>query len=50
VCDTPSALKKLDLTQLFKTFPATHKIQVQLIAPSGQQGIEATPEKATLKF
>jgi len=49
-CDTPSALKKLDLTQLFKTFPATHKIQVQLIAPSGQQGVEATPENATLKF
>jgi hypothetical protein len=50
VCDTPSALKKLDLTQIFKTFPGTHKIQVQLIAPSGQQGIEATPDNATLKF
>ena len=50
VCDTPSALKKLDLSQIFKTFPGTHKIQVQLIGPSGQQGIEATPDNATLKF
>lgn len=50
VCDNPSALKNLDLTQIFKTFPATHKIQVQLIAPSGQQGVEATPDNATLKF
>jgi Protein of unknown function (DUF2796) len=50
VCDSPSALKGLDLSQIFKTFPGTHKIQVQLIAPSGQQGLEATPDNAKLKF
>ncbi|MGV8921056.1 MAG: DUF2796 domain-containing protein [Pseudomonas sp.] len=50
VCDSPSALKKLDLEHIFTTFPGTHKIQVQLIAPSGQYGTEATPDNATLKF
>ncbi|MDR6580630.1 DUF2796 domain-containing protein [Pseudomonas extremaustralis] len=49
-CATPTALSNLDLTQVFKTFPATQKIQVQLIGPSGQQGVEATPQAATLKF
>ena len=49
-CTTPAALKSLDLTQVFKTFPATQKIQVQLISPSGQQGAEATTTAATLKF
>ena len=49
-CATPAALKNLDMTPLFKTFPATQKIQVQLIAPSGQQGVDATPAAATLTF
>ncbi len=49
-CATPTALSNLDLTQLFKTFPATQKIQVQLIGPSGQQGVDATATAATLKF
>ena len=49
-CATPTALSNLDLTQVFKTFPATQKIQVQLIGPSGQQGVEATATTATLKF
>ncbi|WP_431701034.1 DUF2796 domain-containing protein [Pseudomonas sp. BR20] len=49
-CATPAALGSLDLTQVFKTFPATQKIQVQLIGPSGQQGVEATATAATLKF
>jgi len=49
-CATPAALSNLDLTQVFKTFPATQKIQVQLIGPSGQQGVEATAQAATLKF
>ncbi|AQT96700.1 MULTISPECIES: DUF2796 domain-containing protein [Pseudomonas] len=49
-CATPTALGNLDLTQVFKTFPATQKIQVQLIGPSGQQGVEATAQAATLKF
>lgn len=49
-CASPAALKNLDLANIFKTFPATQKIQVQLIGPSGQQGVEATPQPATLKF
>ena len=49
-CATPAALNNLDLTQVFKTFPATQKIQVQLISPNGQQGVEATAKAATLKF
>ena len=53
-CAKPEALKNLDLTQVFKTFPATLKIQVQLISPAGQQGVEATAKAAAkaanLKF
>ena len=49
-CATPTALSNLDLSQVFKTFPATQKINVQLIGPSGQQGVEATAQAATLKF
>jgi len=49
-CTTPGALKTLDLTNLFKTFPATQKIQVQLISASGQQGTEVTAKAASLKF
>lgn len=49
-CATPGALKNLDLATLFKTFPATQKIQVQLISPSGQQGVEVTAKAPALKF
>ena len=49
-CAAPGALKTLDLANLFNTFPATQKIQVQLISPSGQQGVEATAKAAALKF
>ena len=49
-CAAPGALKNLDLANLFNTFPATRKIQVQLISPSGQQGVEVTAKAAALKF
>jgi hypothetical protein len=49
-CSAPGALKTLDLANLFNTFPATQKIQVQLISPSGQQGVEVTSKAAALKF
>jgi hypothetical protein len=49
-CTTPAALKTLDLANIFNTFPATQKIQVQLIGPSGQQGVEVTAKAAALKF
>jgi len=48
-CSNPEALKALDLTQFFKTFPGTHKIKVQMIGGSGQQGSELTPKAPTLK-
>lgn len=49
-CKQPQALQQLDLAQLFKQFPATHKIQLQLIGPNGQQGAELSPEQSTAKF
>ncbi|UVL39853.1 DUF2796 domain-containing protein [Pseudomonas sp. B21-040] len=49
-CAAPGALKNLDLATIFNTFPATQKIQVQLISPSGQQGVEVTAKTAPLKF
>jgi hypothetical protein len=49
-CAVPDALKTLDLANVFNTFPATQKIQVQLIGPGGQQGVEVTAKAAALKF
>ena len=49
-CAAPGALKTLDLATVFSTFPATQKIQVQLISASGQQGTEVTAKAASLKF
>ncbi|WP_433768786.1 DUF2796 domain-containing protein [Pseudomonas putida] len=49
-CAKPDALKTLDLANIFNTFPATQKIQVQLIGPNGQQGVEVTAKAAALKF
>ena len=49
-CAAPGALKTLDLANIFNSFPATQKIQVQLISPSGQQGVEVTAKAASLKF
>lgn len=49
-CAKPSALNQVGLAGLFQTFPATQKVQLQLIAPSGQQGLELTPAANTVKF
>ncbi|WP_313519017.1 DUF2796 domain-containing protein [Pseudomonas sp.] len=49
-CATPEALKALDLSAFFSQFPATQKVNVQLIGPNGQQGVEATPASPTLNF
>lgn len=49
-CATPGKLTQLDLGPLFKTFPQTQKINVQLIGPNGQKGVEATPAKAAVAF
>ena len=50
VCAKPEHLTTLDLGPLFKAFPATQKIQLQLIGPNGQQGVEATPANASITF
>lgn len=50
VCDAPGVLTRLDLSQIFKAFPATQKIIVQAVSPRGQFGTEATPAKASFKF
>ncbi len=49
-CAQPERLTQLDLSGLFKRFPATEKIQVQLIGPNGQQGVELTPAQTRLSF
>ncbi len=49
-CAKANELKQLDLDELFKRFPATEKIQVQLIGPNGQQGVELTPAQPRLSF
>ena len=49
-CANPDKLTELDLAPLFKAFPATQKINVQLIGPNGQKGVEATPAKAAVAF
>ncbi|KRW57850.1 DUF2796 domain-containing protein [Pseudomonas sp. TTU2014-080ASC] len=49
-CAEADNLKQLDLSELFKRFPATEKIKVQLIGPSGQKGQELTADSPTLSF
>lgn len=49
-CSSPAKLAQLDLGALFKTFPQTQKINLQLIGPNGQQGVEVTPAKAVVAF
>jgi hypothetical protein len=49
-CANPEKLTQVDLAPLFKAFPATQKINVQLIGPNGQKGVEATPAKAAVAF
>lgn len=49
-CSHPEQLRNIDLTELFKRFPATQKIQAQLIGPNGQQGAELSPAKPSLSF
>jgi hypothetical protein len=49
-CNVPSVLTQLDLTQIFKTFPATQKIQVQLITAKRQLGAEVRASNPVIKF
>lgn len=47
---TCPSMAGLDLAGLFRQFPATGKLLVQLIGPNGQQGIELTAQRSTLRF
>jgi hypothetical protein len=49
-CNVPAAFTKLDLTQLFKTFPATQKIQVQAITGKRQLGAEVRASNPVVNF
>lgn len=49
-CKVPAVLKTLDLSTIFKSFPGTEKLQVQLISPKGQSGAEVRPSNPSLKF
>lgn len=49
-CASPEALASLDLAPLFKRFPGTQKLVVQMIGPKGQQGAELTPANSLLSF
>ncbi|MHC6223757.1 DUF2796 domain-containing protein [Pseudomonas sp. X10] len=49
-CSQPAKLTRLDLGPLFTAFPATQKINLQLIGPNGQKGVEASPSKAVVEF
>jgi hypothetical protein len=49
-CSHPEQLQGIDLSELFKRFPATLKIQAQLITPNGQQGSELSPANPRLSF
>ncbi|MBD7978955.1 MULTISPECIES: DUF2796 domain-containing protein [Pseudomonas] len=49
-CAKPDALQGLDLSPLFRQFPGTRRIQVQLIGPKGQQGHEVTRSQPRLSF
>jgi hypothetical protein len=49
-CAKPDALHSLSLAPLFKAFPATRVVQLQVIAPSGQQGMAATVDNSRVTF
>ena len=49
-CRKPEALDALSLAPLFKAFPGTTKIAVQLIGPNGQQGAELTAANPSISF
>lgn len=49
-CATPAALQSLELGSFFGSFPGTEKLDVQLIGPSGQQGVQLSPGNTRLTF
>lgn len=49
-CNAPEHLQGLDLTPFFQQFPATAKLNAQLIGPNGQQGLELNQGNSRLSF
>ncbi|HGM5578553.1 TPA: DUF2796 domain-containing protein [Pseudomonas putida] len=49
-CSTPAKLTQVDLTPLYKAYPQTRKINVQLVGPNGQKGFESTPAEPVVTF
>lgn len=49
-CVAPGKLAQVDLAPLFRAFPATQKINVQLIGPNGQKGLQASPTNSVVAF
>ncbi|WP_414154694.1 DUF2796 domain-containing protein [Pseudomonas sp. BNK-43-a] len=49
-CAAPAKLTQIDLSPLYKAYPQTQKINVQLVGPNGQKGFESTPAKAVVAF
>lgn len=49
-CAKPGALHGLSLDGLFKAFPGIQQVQVQLIGPRGQQGMQASQAHGLIRF
>lgn len=49
-CSKAKALASLDFSQLFSRYPGTESIQVQLVGPNGQQGVELSAKNPTVNF
>jgi hypothetical protein len=49
-CTQPEHLQRIDLSELYRAFPSLLKVNVQLIGPNGQQGIESTAANPHLSF
>lgn len=49
-CKTPTALKELDAAGVFRAFPDTRELQVQVIGPAGQTGLTLTPKASKIPF
>ena len=49
-CAKPEALDSVSLAALFKAFPGTTKINVQLIGPKGQKGAELNAASPSISF
>lgn len=47
-CNTPAALDAIDAAALFRAFPDTRELRVQVIGPSGQTGRTLTPKSTRI--